>query len=64
MNTLAAFFKANIDWLIAALPKEMTPRQRKARANQIVGTLQGAMVLASSLRDQSIFDDAVAQLNG
>lgn len=63
-EAVAAFFKANIDWLIAALPKEMTPRQRKARANQIVGTLQGAMVLASSLRDQSIFDDAVAQLNG
>jgi TetR/AcrR family transcriptional repressor of nem operon len=61
-DAVADFFAANIDWLAAALPKEVPARRRRKRAAHIVATLQGAMVLASSMKDHTIFDDAVTAL--
>lgn len=59
-DAVASFFSANIDWLVDALPKEV--HQRRKRATHIVATLQGAMILASSMKNPKIFDDAVTSL--
>lgn len=57
-----AFLQANIDWVAAALPKKLTPAARKRKAAHIVSTLQGAMILASSLKDYGLYDSAVKDL--
>ncbi len=59
-----SFLKANIDWVAAALPKGLSPKARQGRAVHIVSTLQGAMILASSLKDYGLYDSAVKDLLG
>ncbi len=60
LNTVvAAFFQANIDWLAKAFGKSDAAR---ARAAYTVGTLQGAMMLATSMKDITLFDHAVDAL--
>lgn len=61
-EAVAAFFKANIDWLVQAMGDELPARERRRRATSMVATLQGAMMMASSLRDHRHFDAAVAGL--
>ncbi len=56
------FLQANIDWVAAALPRNLTPSARKRKAAHIVATLQGAMILASSLKDYGLYDSAVKDL--
>lgn len=56
------FFADNIDWLVAALPAELTLAERRRRAQHIVATLQGAMMLASSMGQHKIFDAAAKDL--
>lgn len=61
-KAVSAFFEANIDWLVDALPDDLALSDRRARARHIVATLQGAMMLASTLDDAGVFDSAVADL--
>ncbi len=61
-SAVAAFFDANISWVAKALPTNLPARHRKAKAAQIVATLQGAMMLATSLRDPKTFDAAANAL--
>lgn len=56
---VAEFFDANINWVSGALPEKMTARRKQARAAQIVATLQGALMLATSLQQPKVFDAAV-----
>jgi len=61
---VAGFFRANIDWVADALPTSLSAIERKQRAEHIVSTLQGAMILAGSLNDHAVFDRAVKDLLG
>ena len=61
-DEVAAFFKANIAWVADALPASLPAAQRTSKAEAIVGALQGAMMLAGSLRDHALFDRAVKEL--
>ena len=61
-RAVASFFQSNIDWLVDNLPRDLSPVQRRKRANHIVAALQGAMTLASSLGDHKIFDNTVQDL--
>ena len=61
-DAAAGFLQANIDWVAKALTDEMKPKARKRRAAHIVATLQGAMILASSLKDYGLYDSAVQDL--
>ena len=59
-GSVNAFFEANVAWVREALPPGV--RDRRSRARQFVATLQGAMMLAGSLDDASVFDDATSRL--
>lgn len=59
---VSRFFDANIDWLVAILEDDADMIKRRRRAIQIVATLQGAMMIATSMQDHDIFDGAVAQV--
>lgn len=61
-DATAGFLQANIDWVAGALSESMKPKARKKRAAHIVATLQGAMILASSLKDYGIYDNVVQDL--
>ncbi len=61
-DAVAAFFDANIEWLAESLPPTMSAADRRRRAIHTVAALQGAMLLASSLKDHRIFDDAAQDL--
>lgn len=63
-KAVAEFFSANVDWLLAGMAKSEPMKDRRRRARQIVATLQGAMILASTLKDHKVFDDAAAALTG
>ncbi len=57
-KAVAAFFEANIKWVWQALPSDMEAAKRKAMAAQTVATLQGAMMLATSLKSPKTFETA------
>lgn len=59
-DAVNAFFEANIDWVRDALAPGI--RERGKRARQFIATLQGAMMLAGSLDDLALFDEATARL--
>lgn len=59
---VADFFKANVDWLVASMDPALPMRQRRDRATIIVATLQGAMMIATSLKNHRHFDAATADL--
>jgi len=61
-KAVAAFFDANIKWVWQALPSDMEAAKRKATATQTVATLQGAMMLAISLRSPKTFETAAKTL--
>lgn len=61
-DAVAAFFKANINWLENALPGALSLTERLNAAVHILATLQGAMVLASNLKDHQVFDNVVQDL--
>ncbi len=56
------FLQENINWVAAALPKALPSKARHKKAMHIVATLQGGMILASSLKDYGIYDNAVQDL--
>lgn len=59
---VAGFFDANIAWVVKALPDELTSSEKHQKAVHIVGALQGAMMLAGSLKDHTVFDSASKDL--
>jgi TetR/AcrR family transcriptional regulator, transcriptional repressor for nem operon len=59
---VADFFRANVDWLIASMDVALPMRERRDRATAIVATLQGAMMIATSMKDHGHFEAAVAGL--
>lgn len=59
---VADFFKANIDWLVTSMDTTQAMRDRRDRATTIVATLQGAMMIATSLKNHRHFDAAAAGL--
>ena len=61
-SAVADFFKDNLKWVADALPGNLTAQQRGAQAAHIVASLQGAMMLATSLKDQTILEAAAAAL--
>lgn len=61
-DAAAEFLQANVDWVADTLSGTMKLKARKKRAAHIVATLQGAMILASSLKDYGIYDSAVQDL--
>lgn len=61
-EAVAAFFAASIEWLVRALSEELPEARRRERATHIVATLQGAMVLATAMKDHRRFDMAIADL--
>lgn len=61
---VAGFFKANTAWVADALPDGLSREERKAGAERIVATLQGAMILANSTGDKKAFDRVAEELTG
>lgn len=58
-DAVAAFFEANIDWLASAFGGDDAAR---TKATYTVGTLQGSMMLASSMKDVALFDHVLEAL--
>lgn len=61
-DRVEAFFNANIAWISGALDADIPAGRRAARAAQILATLQGAMMIATSLKNHKLFDDIVGAL--
>jgi TetR/AcrR family transcriptional repressor of nem operon len=61
-DAVAAFFEANLAWVGDALPMELGLTERQARATQVLATLQGAMMIATSLKNHALFDDVARSL--
>ncbi len=56
------FFDANIRWLMRALPVELPEASRRAKAESIVATLQGAMMMATALKRHAILETTVEDI--
>lgn len=61
-DAVAAFLKASVDWLVAGMNPTQPICERRGLATTIVATLQGAMMIATSLKSHRHFDAAVADL--
>lgn len=61
-KAVAGFFEANIKWVWKALPSDMAPDRRRAMAAHIVASLQGAMMLAISLKSPKSFETTAKAL--
>ena len=61
-RAVAAFFDANIRWVVKALPSNMPAKRRQAKAAQIIATLQGAVMLATCLNNPKLFDAAANEI--
>lgn len=60
LNTqVSTFFQANIDWVESALPAQMSKKDRASKSQQIVATLQGAMMLSVSLGSSKVLDRSI-----
>lgn len=56
-----AFFEANIAWLSTVFVRRgSSPDHARRQALSTIATLEGAMILARSLQNQTTFDEAVA----
>jgi len=61
LNTeLRAFFNGSIVWVEDALPEALPASLRRKQAGSLVAAHQGAMMLATSLDDNRIFDTITA----
>jgi TetR/AcrR family transcriptional repressor of nem operon len=61
-DAVAAFFEANMAWIGRALPKGLAPRARRIRSAQILAALQGGMMIATALKDRSLFDGVIKRV--
>lgn len=59
---VARFFDANIAWCMDALPDTLSEADRRARAAHVISALQGAMMMATNLKDTGHFDRTAALL--
>ncbi len=57
-----SFFDANIRWVEQALSDTLPVSERRKRASSIVAAHQGAMMLATSMRDKKLFDTITLHL--
>jgi TetR/AcrR family transcriptional regulator, transcriptional repressor for nem operon len=53
---VAGFFKANVVWLIKGMDAALPMHSRRERATTMVAALQGAMMIATSMKDHRLFD--------
>lgn len=53
---IQSFFNGNIDWIADVLPQALSKAERRKRAGSLVASHQGAMMLATSLEDNKLFD--------
>lgn len=54
------FFASNVDWLQRQFASDAADEaDARARAQSILATLQGAMMIANSIGDHAVFDNAV-----
>ncbi|MGI9353468.1 MAG: TetR/AcrR family transcriptional regulator [Rhizobiaceae bacterium] len=60
---VTGFLNKNVEWLAENLDPSLSSDVRRATAIRVVSNLQGAMVLANSMRDHAIFDQAVEGLS-
>lgn len=51
------FFKANINWVVKALPDNQSKSEKMRRATRFVAAHNGAMMMAVSLQDHKILSD-------
>ena len=59
------FFEANLDWLVTVIERQNRREDvlaAREEAMQILATLEGALILARSLDDPSVFDGATKAL--
>jgi len=61
-GAVASFLAKNIKWVADALPQDLPQSQRQARAEHIVASLQGALILAKNLSGIEVFDRVVDDL--
>lgn len=59
---VAAFLNENAEWLVGVLPSSMPKSERRQLAMHILTTLQGAMIVATSLGSHKVFDTAAKDL--
>ncbi|WP_300033516.1 TetR/AcrR family transcriptional regulator [uncultured Roseobacter sp.] len=57
-SAVRTFFRANLEWLVDAMPKGLDPAAKTARASHVLAALQGAMMLSHNMDDISVFDAA------
>jgi TetR/AcrR family transcriptional regulator, transcriptional repressor for nem operon len=59
---VVTFFEKNITWLKNALPSALSIEEKKVSAEQILATLQGAMLIATATQNTHVFDRISDQL--
>lgn len=64
VQCIQTFFQANMDWIKNALPDHLADAQKDRKAAVILAGHQGAMMLATSMKDTALFDTITAQLVG
>jgi TetR/AcrR family transcriptional regulator, transcriptional repressor for nem operon len=61
-KAVVIFFENNIEWLLRALPADLPARARRARAAEILAAMQGGMMIATTLKDPSLFDTIIKRM--
>ncbi len=61
-TAVSTFFDKNVAWVEEALPQTLSSGERQRRAQHIVASMQGAMMMAASQKDFKIFDNIVREL--
>jgi TetR/AcrR family transcriptional regulator, transcriptional repressor for nem operon len=61
-SAVASFFEANITWISRCLPTTLPSDVRRARAIQVLASLQGGMMIATTLHDLTIFDTVIRRI--
>ena len=58
-NAVGRFLSKNVDWVKSALPTNTSLEHQQARAEHIIASLQGALILAKNLSGVEVFDRIV-----
>jgi len=61
-KAVAEFLSRNVNWVKSALPTDISPERQQARAEHIIASLQGALILAKNLSGVEVFDRIVDDL--
>ncbi|MEM8749452.1 MAG: TetR/AcrR family transcriptional regulator [Pseudomonadota bacterium] len=57
---VSRFFEGNVRWVSHALGDTLSEREADDKAHRIVATLQGAMMIATSLKRNAVFDQSIS----